>query len=196
MHLNSTANCFAFGRNNRENASRTFFTNLRSQRISKMRLNCTANRFVFGRSNREIAPRTFSVKLADRELPKCVWTSREIPSFLDANILKMRPGLFFNLQDENLQNTSGLHGKQLRFCTQKSWKCAQNIFCKLWRRLTQKMYLNFTEKQLCFETQKSGNCAQNFFINFASEEFPKCAWTFYVVTWERLQSWKYVAYIF
>ena len=94
LRLNSTANSFTFGRKNREDAS-TFFINLVRQRTSKMRLNFTANSFVFGRTNRGIAPRTFSVKLAGRELPKCVWTWREIPSFLDANILKMRPELFF-----------------------------------------------------------------------------------------------------
>ena len=127
MHLNSSANCFALGRKNRENAS-TFFINLARQRTSKMRRNFTANSFIFGHTNRKIAPRTFSVKLAGREITKFVWTSREIPSFLDANILKMRSELFFvKLQGENLQNACGLHCKQLRFCTQKSWKCAQNI---------------------------------------------------------------------
>ena len=198
MRLNFTANNFVFGRKNRENATRTFFTkrarrklpkcvwtsqqtasfmdaqtvelrpepslqilqaenfgnaselhgkqlrfqtqksgkcahnffhNPRKPKTSKMRLNFTANRLIFGRINREIVPRTFSVKLAGRELPKCVWTSREIPSFLNANILKMRSELFFvKLQGENLQNASGLHSIQLRFCTQKSWKCTQNIF--------------------------------------------------------------------
>jgi len=82
------------------------------------------------------------------------------------------------LQAENFQNSSELHGKYLRFWTQISWKCAQNIFCevsrwkppkcvrtsrqaasflhakivkmrpkhfcKLWRRITQKMHLNVT----------------------------------------------------
>jgi len=71
MHLNSTANIFAFGRKNQENAS-TFFINLARQRTSKMRLNFTANSFIFGHTSREIAPRTFSVKLAGRELPKRV----------------------------------------------------------------------------------------------------------------------------
>jgi len=85
-----------------------------------MRLNSTANSFIFGCINRENAPRTFSIKLAGRELPKCVRNSREIPSFLDAKIKKMRPELFFNLQSENLQTASGPHGKQLRFWTQKS----------------------------------------------------------------------------
>jgi len=71
MHLNSTANSFALGRKNRENAS-TLFINLARQRTSKMRLNFTANSFIFGYTNREIAPRTFSVKLAGREITKCV----------------------------------------------------------------------------------------------------------------------------
>ena len=72
-----------------------FFVNLARQRTSKMCLNFTANRLVIGRTISEIAPRTFSVKLAGRELPKCVWTSRQIPSFLDYKIEKMRPELFF-----------------------------------------------------------------------------------------------------
>jgi len=120
MRMNLTANSFTFGRKNRENAPRTFFINLARQRTSKMRLNFTANRFVFGRTTREIAPRTFFAKLAGRELPKCVRTSQQIPSFLDAKIERMHPELFFNLQSENLQNAPGLHDKQLCFCTQKS----------------------------------------------------------------------------
>jgi len=72
MHLNPSANRFAFRQKHRENASRTFCINLARQRTSKMRLNFTANRIVFGCTTREIAPRTFSVKLAGRELQKCV----------------------------------------------------------------------------------------------------------------------------
>jgi len=59
-----------------------------------MHLNFTANCFVFGRTTREIAPRTFFVKLAGRELQKCVRTSQQIPSFLDAKIERMHPELF------------------------------------------------------------------------------------------------------
>jgi len=59
-----------------------------------MRLNFTANRFIFGLTNRGIAPRAFSVKLAGRELPKCIRTSQQTVSYLDAKIEKMRPVLF------------------------------------------------------------------------------------------------------
>jgi len=59
-----------------------------------MRLNFTANRFVFGRTNRGIAPRTLSLKLAGRELPECVRISRQTVSFLDAQIVELRPELF------------------------------------------------------------------------------------------------------
>jgi len=62
-------------------------------RTSKTRLNFTANSFIFGRTNRGIAPRT-SVKLAGRELPKCVWISGKTASFLDAQIVELRPQLF------------------------------------------------------------------------------------------------------
>ena len=188
MHLNS--NSFAFGRKNRENAS-TFFINLARQRTStKMCLNFTANSFIFGHTNCEIVPKTFSVKLAGRQLPKCVCISRKIPSFLDANILKMHSELFFvKLQGENLQNASGLQCKQLRFCMQKSWKCAQHIFANLEADNT-KNASELHGKQLCCETLKLGNCAQISFTNFASREFLKCVWTFYAVTWEQLQSWK------
>ena len=63
-------------------------------RTSKIRLNITANRFVFGHTNRGIAPRTFSVKRAGRELPECVWISRQTALFLDAQIVELLPQLF------------------------------------------------------------------------------------------------------
>jgi len=140
MRLNSAANSFAFGRKNREDAS-TFFINLARQRTSKMSLSFSANSFVFGCTNCGIAPRTFSVKLTGRELPKCVWTNT---SYLDANILKMRPELFFELARwkppkcvwASLQRASFLHAKVLKMCPKH--------FCKLWRQITQKMHLNFT----------------------------------------------------
>jgi len=196
MHLNSTANCFAFGWKNRENASRTFFINLTSQRTSKMRLNFIANRFVFGRTNREISPRTFSVKLAGRELPKCVWTSREIPSFLDANILKMRPEHFFNLQGKNLKNLSGLHGKQLRFCTQKSWKCAQNIFVNFGGGQLKKCIWTSRQTALFWDA-KIGKLRPELLYKLCKRRISKMRLNFVCCdlrsSWK---SWKYVPYIF
>jgi len=127
MRLNSAANSFAFGRKNREDAS-TFFINLARQRTSKMSLSFSANSFIFGCTNCRIAARTFSVKFTGRELPKCVWTSREILRIWTQISWKCAQDFFLNLQSENLQNASGLHCKELRFCMQKFWKCAQNIF--------------------------------------------------------------------
>jgi len=195
IHLNPTANSFTFGR---ENASRTFFINLARQRTSKILLNFTANRFVFGCTTREIAPRTFSVNLAGRELSKCVWTSREIPWFWDAKIEKMHPELFFYLQSENLQNAHGHHGKQLRFYTQKSWKCAQNIFVNLglWRRITQKCIWTSWQTTL-FWGAKIEKMPPELLYQPCKWRIPKMYLNFLcVVTWERLQSWKYIPYIF
>jgi len=64
-----------------------------------MRLNFTANSFVYGRKKRENAPITFFIKLARRKLPKCVLTSQQTASFLDALIVNMRQEPFLqNLQ--------------------------------------------------------------------------------------------------
>ena len=156
-----------------------FFINLVRQRTSKMRLNFTTNRFVYGRTTHEIAPRTFSVKLAGRELPKCVWTSRQISSFLDAKSRKSAQN-FFNLQSENLQIAPGLHGKQLHFRTQKSWKCAQNIFVNFGGGYLKKCIWTSWQTALLWNA-KIGKCAQNFFINFATGEYPKYVWTFYML---------------
>jgi len=131
-----------------------------------LRLNCTANRFVFERINRRIAPRTFSVKLAVREVPKCVLTSRQTASFLDAKIEKMRPELFLeNRQDENFQNASELHSKLLHFWTHKSWNCAHNFLCKSYRQRTLEMRLNFTAN--CFVSRRKNreNAPRTFFHN-------------------------------
>ena len=120
MRLNFTANSFVSGRTNCGIAPTTFsaklagreslksfwtplqttsFLNASIEKVrpelfykawkaqtSKMRLNFTANR--------GIAPKTFSVNLAGRELPECVWISRQSASFLDAQIVELRPQLF------------------------------------------------------------------------------------------------------
>jgi len=76
------------------NCTQNFFFKTCRQRTSKMRLNFTANSFIFGRTNHGIAPTTFSVKLAGRELTKCVWISWQTSSFLDAQIVELRPELY------------------------------------------------------------------------------------------------------
>jgi len=54
------------------------------------------------------------------------------------------------MQDENVKNASQLHGKQLRFWTQKSRKCARTFFCKPCKTKTSKLCLNFTENRFVF----------------------------------------------
>jgi len=76
------------------NCAQNLFCKTCRQRRSEMRLNFTANSFVFGRINRENAPRTFYIKHARRKRQKCVWTSQQTASFLDAKIKKMRPEHF------------------------------------------------------------------------------------------------------
>jgi len=93
MRLKFRANSFIFGRTNRGIAPRTF-CKTRRQRTSKMRLNFKAYSCVFVCINRGIAPTTFSLKLAGRELPECVGISRQTASFLDAQIVELRPELF------------------------------------------------------------------------------------------------------
>ena len=65
-----------------------------TEKTSKMRVNFTANSFVFRRVNREISYITFSINLASGKVPKCFWTSRQIVTFLEALIVKLRPELF------------------------------------------------------------------------------------------------------
>jgi len=93
MRLNFTANSFIFGCTNRGIAPRTF-CKTRRQRTSRMCLNIQGKQLRFWTHNRGIAPTTFSLKRAVRELPKCVWISRQTASFLDAQIVELRPNLF------------------------------------------------------------------------------------------------------
>jgi len=150
------------------------------RRTSKMRLNFAANRFNFGRTTREIAPRTYSVKLAGRELPKRVWSSRQIPSFLDAKIEKMHPELFFNMQSEILQNAPEFTASNFVFL-RKNHENAPKTFLWTMEADNSKIVSELHGKQLCCEMQKSGKWGQNYFINLASGDFPKYVWTFYVV---------------
>jgi len=98
-----------------------FFRKTRRQRTFEMHLNFTANSFILGRKNCGIAPTTCSLKPAGRELPECVWISRQTASFFDAQILELCPEHFLkNSQAEKLQNASELHSKQLHCWTHKS----------------------------------------------------------------------------
>jgi len=136
MRLNFTANSFIFGRINREIAPRTFLCISQSENFQNAS-QFHVKQLHFWTHKSWNCAQNFFVHLAKRKFPKCVSTSQQTASFLDAWIVKMRPERFLqNLQAENFQNASELHGKQLRFWTHNSWNCAQNFFCKTCRQKT------------------------------------------------------------
>jgi len=140
-----------------------------------MRLNFTANSFVFGRTNRENAPRSFFTNLARRLLPKCVETSRQTASFLDAKFRKMCPELFLqSVQDENFQNASELHSKLLHFWTHKSCNSAQSFFCKTCSQRSSEIRLNFTANNFVVGRTNRGIAPRTFSVRLAGRELPEC----------------------
>ena len=142
-----------------------------------MRLNFRANSFVFGRTNRGSAPTT-SLNLAGRELPECIWISRQTASFLDAQLVELRPQFFlYILQAENFQNASEFHDKQLRFWTHKSEKCAHNFFHKAWKAKTSKIRLNSMVNGFIFGRMNRENAPRTFFIRLERRKLLKCVWT-------------------
>jgi len=160
------------------NCTQNFFCKTCQKITCKMCVNFTANSFVFEHINRENLPRTFSVNLGGGELPKCVWTSQQTTSFLDAKIGKMRPELFSqSVQDENFQNASELHSKLLHFWTHKSWNYAQNFLCKSCRQSTLEMRLNFTAKSFVSRRTNWENAPRPFIITLTKRKLPKCVWT-------------------
>jgi len=212
MRLNLTANNFVFECTNLEKAPTTLLTKLAKrklphciwtslqtasfldaqivelrphfffktcrQRTSRMHLNFTATSFIFERTNRRIEPTTFSLKLAGRELPECVWTSRKTASFLSTQIVELPPQLFlYNLQAENFQNVSELHGKQLRFWVHKSWNCTHNFFCKTRRQRSSRMRLNFTANSFIFGCINQENAPTTFFMKLGRWKLPNWVWT-------------------
>jgi len=81
---------------------------------------------------------------------------------LDAQLVKLRPERFLeNLQAENFQNVSEIQGKYLRFWTQKSRKCPQNLFliCKV---NTSKMRLDFMASSFVFGHKNYENTPKKF----------------------------------
>ena len=75
-----------------------------TEKTSKMHLNFTANSFVFRCINREISSITFSINLASEEVSKCIWTSRQTVTFLDALIIKLHQELFHKACMEKTSN--------------------------------------------------------------------------------------------
>jgi len=103
-------------------------------KASKSHLNSTANRFVFGHINRKSwnCTQNFYCKHCKQRTSKMhLNPTANSFTFGRKKSRKWAQNLFFYLQSENLHNAPGLHGKQLRFCSQKSWKCTQNIFVNL-----------------------------------------------------------------
>ena len=80
-------------------------------------------------------------------------------------------------QGENFRTSSELPRKQLHFWTHKSWKCANNIFCKSCRQKISKMRLTFTANSFVFGRINRENASKNFFVNLEWGELPKCVWT-------------------
>ena len=105
MRLNFMANSFALDTKNVRMHPEMFYKAC-TEKTSKMRLNFTANTFVFRRINREISPILFSISLASEEVPKCVWTSRQTASFLDALIMKLCQEIFHKAYMEKTSKIS------------------------------------------------------------------------------------------
>ena len=138
------------------------------KKISEICLNFTANSFVFGRVTRKNAPGIIFVNLASGELPKCVSFTAKFFVFRRMNRENAPKTLLLTLKAQNSKNVSELHGKQLRFWTYKSWKCARNFFINL-QEENFKVRLNIFHRSLLY---------------------------ILAVTWERLKSCKYVPHIF
>jgi len=188
------------------------------EKTSKIRLNFTANSFAFGRINRDNAPRTFSAKLAGNEHPKCAWTPRQIASFLDANVVIMRPELFYkpprvktsemrlnfagnnfifghiNRENTPITFSVNLAGRelltcawtqQLRFWTQKSWKCAQKFFGKPGNAENFQNASELNNKQLHYWRKNRENAPVTFFIILARGKLPKSVW----ISWQTASFW-------
>jgi len=93
-----------------------------------MRLNYTGNTSVFARKNRENSPRIFfltcKVKPSQMRLD---FTAHSVVSGRKNG--ENAPITFlYTLEADNSKNAPELHGKQLCFETQKSGKCAQDVF--------------------------------------------------------------------
>ena len=79
-----TASFFRFETHESWKFAQNFLCKPRRWTTSKMRLNFAANSFAFRRINRKNALKTLLINLAKRKLPKCVWTSQQTASHLDA----------------------------------------------------------------------------------------------------------------
>jgi len=94
---------------------------------------------------------------------------------MDAQTVELRPEPSLQiLQAENFGNASELHGKQLRFQTQKSGKCAHNFFHNPRKPKTSKMRLNFTANRLIFGRINREIVPRTFSVKLAGRELPKC----------------------
>ena len=189
MRLNFTANQFIFESINRENAHRTFFCKAWMAKTTKMRLNFITNHFVVGRINLDNAPTTFFIELGRWKLLKSFWTSQQTASFLDASIWKMRPELFSKMRPNFTENRF-IFGHTNRGIAPTSFSV--NL---PGRELPECVWIS--RETALFWDAKIGKMPPELLYKPCKRRIPKMRLnSLYAVTCKRLQSWKYVPYIF
>jgi len=154
-----------------------FFYQSCKRKACKMGLNFTANSFVFGHINRENLSRNFFANLGGGELPKCVWISQQTVSFLDAQIVELRPELSVKLAGRELPKCVWISRQTASLLDAQIVELRHNIFFKTCKQRTSRMRLNFMANSLVFGRTNCGIAPTTFSVKLARRELSKSVWT-------------------
>ena len=176
--MNFTTNNFIFERINCENAPRTIFINLARRKLLSCIWTLQQTALFLDANFLKMCSELFVCKPSKCRTSK-MHLNFTTNSFVCWHINRKNASrtIFVNLARRKLPNASELHSKHFRFWTHKSWKCAQNFFCKPCKQRTSKMRLNFTLNIFVFGRINRENAPRTFSVNLASGELPKCVWT-------------------
>ena len=166
MHLNFAGNSLIFGHINRENVPLTFCVNLAGIELLKCTWTHSKQLCVWTQTSWECAQKFFC-KPWIRRTSKMRLNSTATSFIIGCKNRENAPITFFT----KLARTKLciLHGKQLHFWTQKSWKCAQNFFYKPRKPKTSKMILNLTANSFIFGCINRENAPRTFFKTSSGE---------------------------
>ena len=175
-HLNFTGNIFIFGRINRENAPRIFFTKLARLKLPNCVWTLQPTASFLDANFLNMCPELFWKPCKRRTSEMHLNFTAHSFVFEPINNENAPRCFSVKLANRNFQNASELHSKQLCFWTHESWKCAQD-FCVTCKWRTFKMRPNFMPNSCVHGHINRENAPIRFSVKLASTDLQKYVWT-------------------
>jgi len=207
MRLNFMANSFVFGRKNRGIAPRTFSQSLQGEnfqntsKFHRKKLRFWTHKSWHSAHKQTLNADNFQNASVFHNKQLCFWTHkswncafnvfcktrRQKPSKMRLNFTEN--SFIFGRRNRGIAPRTSVKlacrrlpkyvwiPRQTALWMQKSWNCAQNLFCKTHRQRTSKMRLNSMANNFVFGRRNRGIAPRTYSAKLACREHLKCVWT-------------------